>query len=192
MTKTLTETLCTQCGLCCDGSLFADVELAGRAESTELQAMGLVIDDDDSDGALLMQPCAALRGRRCSVYAHRPACCRTFECRLLQDVRCGAMDVERAGELIVDTLERVARVRKLMARLGQRDRSLPLQESCAEVLSEDPDPDPAVNRARAELGAAMSAVANQIQRTFLVDAGDGNASDYAQMASRTPRRPRSE
>ena len=87
MEPSLTDTLCTRCGLCCDGSLFADVELAGRAEATRLEVMGLEIEDDDTAGGLLLLPCGALRGRLCSIYPHRPECCRTFECRLLQDVR---------------------------------------------------------------------------------------------------------
>ena len=33
METRLTDTLCTRCGLCCDGTLFAEVELAHRAEA---------------------------------------------------------------------------------------------------------------------------------------------------------------
>src|SRR5437773_9919953 len=89
MIPSLTDILCTRCALCCDGSLFADVELAGRAEATRLEVLGLEIEDGD-EGALLTLPCAALAGRRCGIYPHRPECCRTFECRLLQEVRRGA------------------------------------------------------------------------------------------------------
>jgi len=32
METRLTDTLCTRCGLCCDGTLFAEVELAHRAK----------------------------------------------------------------------------------------------------------------------------------------------------------------
>lgn len=116
MSPPLTDTLCTQCGLCCDGSLFADVELAGADESAGLEAMGLEIEEDDADGALLVQPCAALRGRRCGIYAHRPECCRTFECGLLQRVRRGALSVERAAAVIAEARERVAQVRGFAAR----------------------------------------------------------------------------
>ena len=89
MKPSLTDTLCTRCGLCCDGSLFGDVELVGPGEATRLEIMGLEIDDNQADGDLLLQPCAALQGRRCGIYAHRPKCCRSFECRLLEDVRSG-------------------------------------------------------------------------------------------------------
>ena len=49
--------------------------------------MGLEIDDNQADGDLLLQPCAALQGRRCGIYVHRARRCRTFECQLLQDAR---------------------------------------------------------------------------------------------------------
>jgi hypothetical protein len=169
MKPSLTDTLCTRCGLCCDGSLFADVELAGRAEATRLEVMGLEIEDDDTDGMLLLQPCRALQGKRCGIYAHRPECRRTFECRLLQDVRRGRVGVKRAGEQIAETLKRIGRVRKQTARLGRRNGHLPLRELCAEALGRDADPQ--VNRKRAELEAAMSAVEGSFRKTFL-DGGD--------------------
>ena len=111
MSPCRTDALCTRCGLCCDGTLFADVELAGRAEAAGLEVMGQEIEDDDAGGGLLVQPCGALQRRRCGIYAHRPECCRTFECRLLQDVRRGSVGLERAGEQIEEALTRIGRVR---------------------------------------------------------------------------------
>ena len=62
-TNALTDTLCTRCGLCCDGSLFADVELASGDEASALEVMELEIEDDDDDGGgVLVQPCGALKG----------------------------------------------------------------------------------------------------------------------------------
>ena len=163
----LADRVCTRCGLCCDGSLFADVELAGRAEATRLEVMGLEIEDDDVNGALLSQPCRALQGKRCSIYAHRPECCRTFECRLLQQARHGAAGAGRAKEKIAEARKRIGRVRKLMARVGQRGGHLPLGEGCAEALARDTAADPQVNRARAELEAAIPAVEAWLRKTFL-------------------------
>ena len=120
MTPSLTDTLCTRCGLCCDGSLFSDVELSGRSEATRLELLGLDIEEDDADESLLQQPCAALRGTRCGIYAHRPGCCMTFECRLLRDVRRGAMNVARARGHIADARQRIRRTKVLLVRLGQR------------------------------------------------------------------------
>ena len=171
MRPSLTDTLCTRCGLCCDGSLFADVELAGRAEATRLETMGLEIEDEDADGELLLQPCRAFQGKRCAIYAHRPECCRTFECRLLQDVRRGAVGLERATERIARTLEQIGRVRKQLAHLGRRDGRLPLRESCAQALGGPARANPEACRRRASLEAAMSVVEDSMRRTFLDGSG---------------------
>ena len=167
MKPSLTVTLCTRCGLCCDGSLFADVELIGQAEATRLEILGLEIEDHDADGELLLQPCAALQGRRCGIYPHRPKCCRTFECQLLQDVRRGAVTVVRAADEIAEALRRIRRVKALLAKLGQRDVRLPLKERCAEALAGEAAATREVNRNRAELAVAMSAVERSIRKTFL-------------------------
>src|SRR5262249_18135273 len=156
--STVTDILCTQCGLCCDGSLFADVELTGRAESTGLEILGLEIEDDDSNGWQLLQPCAALQGRRCSIYAHRPQCCRTFECRLLQDVRRGAVSVKQGLKRILEALNEIRRAEELMEHLGQSATRLPLRERCAEALVMETGGNPEMNRKRAELEARMFAL----------------------------------
>ena len=164
----LTDTLCTRCGLCCDGSLFADVELSTRDEAAAMEVMGLEIEEEDVDGGLLLQPCAALRGKRCAIYAHRPECCRTFECRLLQDARRGAVSVARAGDHIVEMLKQTGHVRKLAAALGQRDARLPLKELYAEAMSlAGEGRGPETTRRRAELEAAMAGVETLIRKTFL-------------------------
>jgi hypothetical protein len=163
----LTDTLCTQCGLCCDGSLFADVELVGQAEATRLEIMGLEIEESETDAGLLSQPCAAFRGGRCTIYAHRPKCCQTFECQLLQDARNGAVTVERATEQIAEALRRIRRVKDLLGQLGQGDVSLPLKERCAEALVGEAEATPEVKRKRVALEAAMTAVETTIWQNFL-------------------------
>jgi len=167
MTPSLTDTLCTRCGLCCDGSLFADVELASRREATGLEVLGLDIEDDGANTALLLQPCRALVGRRCSVYTHRPACCRSFECRLLQEARSGTIDVERAGEHITDALRRIRRVKTLLAALGQRDDKLPLAERCADALATKSAATPAAKRNRSQLELEWAGVSRLLRRRFL-------------------------
>ena len=170
MKLNLTDTLCTRCGLCCDGSLFADVELAGTDEAATLEVMGLEIEDADADDrGLLLQPCGALKGKRCSIYPHRPDCCRTFECRLLQEVERGAVGVEVAREKIAEALKRIERVQELIVQLGPGDERLPLKERCVEALalSADAETNPELNRKRTELQAAMTSVESLIQESFL-------------------------
>jgi uncharacterized protein len=167
MNPTLTETLCTQCGLCCDGTLFADVELTGQAELTRLESMGLEVEDDDAGGGLLSQPCAALRGRRCVIYAHRPKCCRTFECGLLQDVQAGTMSVEGASVHVAEALRQIERAKTLLLELGQRDLRLPLKERAAEALVGAVGDSPEQTQRRARLAAAMSGLERLIRDRFL-------------------------
>ena len=167
----LTDTLCTRCGLCCDGTLFADVELTGPAEAVRLELMGLEVEENDTAAGVLSQPCAALKGTRCGIYAHRPRCCRTFECQLLQEAQRGTVTVERALEHIAEALQRIRRVRELLTQLGQRDVRLPLKERCAQALAADAGATPGLSRRRAELEAAMGAVESLIWETFLGSGG---------------------
>lgn len=167
MTLSLTDALCTKCGLCCDGTLFADVELAGQAEIARLVNMEMDVEVEDRTTALLSQPCTALRGTRCSVYAHRPKCCRTFECHLLQDAQRGAVTVERAREAIDDARGQVRAVKAILSQLGNRDVDLPIRERCAEALATEGASSSRTIAARAKLEAAMHALERSIEKTFL-------------------------
>src|ERR1700704_698042 len=116
--------------------------------------MGLEIEDaDEGDGGLLLQPCRALKDKRCSIYPHRPDCCRTFECRLLQQVKTGAVSLDRAKEKIAEALRRIERVKQLLVPWPQGNERLPLKERCLEALalSEQFNDDPEINRKRTEL-----------------------------------------
>ena len=170
MPQSLTDALCTRCGLCCDGTLLADVELAGAGEISSLEALGMEVEEDDRAGrALLPLPCRALRGTRCSIYTHRPACCRTFECRLLQETRRGLVSIDQAQATIADARGRADHIRTLIATLGGRSRRLPLEERALETLarSEEGQEDPRSRRTRAELETSMAALDRLIHRAFL-------------------------
>ena len=128
--------LCTACGLCCDGTLFADVELGGTREVARLEVLGVEVEEPDGDHrGLLIQPCRALAGTRCAIYALRPACCRTFECALLQRLERGAIGLGSARALVADTRARIARIERLAAGLAPVRERLPLRERCAAALA---------------------------------------------------------
>lgn len=167
MAPLLTDTLCTKCGLCCDGTLFADVELVGQAEATRLEIMGMEVENENRNIGLLSQPCAALSGTRCGIYAHRPKCCRAFRCDLLQSAERGSVTVERAMEQIADTREQIRQVRAMLGRLGNRDEGLPIKERCAETLAEEGAASTETIQDRADLEAAMARLENTIWNTFL-------------------------
>src|SRR5947207_12643077 len=77
------QELCLACGLCCNGVLFADVRLEAADEAGKLRALGLAV----SKRGRFKQPCAALEGCHCRVYADRPSHCRKFECLLFKRVQ---------------------------------------------------------------------------------------------------------
>jgi hypothetical protein len=162
-----TDTLCTRCGLCCDGTLFGDVELRGRREATRLAILGLDVDTDDADAELLALPCRGLRGTRCSVYAHRPSCCRTFECRLLLDAGRGALTLDDALTTVAQTKALVRRVTTLLAGMEpRRGQRLPLAERVADAMAEAPTSTAGV-RKRAALGRAMAALTRRLRASFV-------------------------
>lgn len=109
-----------QCGLCCNGTIFADVELRDKRESGVMESLGLEVEDEGGR-ELLIQPCRALRGARCGIYASRPECCRTFECKVLKDFESGLIGFEEAIGFVRQLRELLAmkdqeRVRTLIDR----------------------------------------------------------------------------
>jgi len=108
-----------------------------------------------------------LRGTRCGIYAHRPKCCRTFECHLLQSAQSGAVSVERALELVALAREQIRQVRTLLGRLGNRDEDLPIKERCQETLAADGGATSETIKGRSDLDAAMAALEKTIWNTFL-------------------------
>lgn len=94
MSEELTA-LCLGCGLCCDGSLFTSVPLAaGEAEA--VRRRGLPVWERPDGSPALRQPCAALAGRRCEVYADRPAACRRYTCMLFAALAEGEVSLAEA------------------------------------------------------------------------------------------------
>lgn len=160
MSESLTDTLCTRCGLCCDGSLLADVELSGAPEITRVRVLGLRVDED-SDEPLMLLPCSGLKGTRCTVYAHRPKVCRSFECGLLTSARRGSVSVAEALVHIDDARSRITRVKQLLEQVGGYDSSLPLLEASAEAIGAASHP---------ALEAEVTSLDALLQRVFLANA----------------------
>jgi Fe-S-cluster containining protein len=75
------SSLCTSCGLCCNGAIFGEVPIRPD-ESAEMRRLGLDLTVRD-DSEWFPQPCAMLCGSRCSIYESRPGTCRSYRCRVL-------------------------------------------------------------------------------------------------------------
>ena len=113
----LTDTLCLQCGLCCNGILFADVRPQPGDTSPLFAGRKRV-----------PQPCPAFSAGdcTCAIYEERPVRCRQFECRQLLAVRAEETTVPQALKQIRAARKLVAQLEKGLAALGFNDLKLPL------------------------------------------------------------------
>lgn len=73
--------ICIGCGLCCDGSIHAQVKLKDGDDPADLASRGFRLFRMDS-GMAFSQPCHAAGNGCCTVYEHRPSICRRYRCKL--------------------------------------------------------------------------------------------------------------
>ena len=57
-----TAALCPNCGLCCDSTLFADVELRAGDDAKRLKQLGLTLVKKGRTKLAFAQPCACFDG----------------------------------------------------------------------------------------------------------------------------------
>lgn len=120
------QDLCLHCGLCCDGTLFKDVELQAGDNAPSLAALGLPLKHLKAK-VRFPQPCAALcADLRCRIYAGRPARCHEFECALFKAVANGRIKTAPALKLIRTTRQRAEKVRNLLRALGDQQEDAAL------------------------------------------------------------------
>jgi hypothetical protein len=161
--------LCPNCGLCCNGALFADTELQRGDDARRLAELGLLITNKGKSKLAFTQPCACFDGTLCNIYGDRPKRCRTFECGLLKRVQAGELAAGAALKTISKTKRRVQKVRGLLHRLGQKDEQLALIKSYAQVMSApiDLSKEETDSELRGELLLAYDELMKQLQRDFL-------------------------
>jgi len=111
------DSLCLQCGLCCNGVLFADV----RPEPGDPSPLF-------AGRSRVNQPCPAFNSGTCAcaIYAERPARCRKFECRQLIGVQAGKISTETALKRIRAAHKLASKVEQLLTALDHNDIRLPL------------------------------------------------------------------
>jgi Fe-S-cluster containining protein len=120
------QTLCLACGLCCNGVIFADVQLQSGDEAVRVQSLGLKLKSGGRCQPRLMQPCEAYDGSRCRIYAERPQYCSEFECLLLKSVKAGNMEPATALRIIGRAREQADKVCGLLRELGDSEETLSL------------------------------------------------------------------
>ncbi len=102
------ESICTQCGLCCDGSLFRAARLKEDDDRTLMAREGIRVHEAQRQFEL---PCPCLVEKRCSIYDERFSTCRRFRCRLLKDMEDEGLPIADALRVIATatTLSRAVR-----------------------------------------------------------------------------------
>ena len=125
------EQLCLACGLCCDGSLFDNVQLGRDDDARHLKALGLPVFTSRAQRpiTLFRQPCAALcADRTCRVYADRPTQCRAFECGVFKDAQAGRLPFATALRRVKQARKQADHVRQLLRQLGDEDEHRSLSD----------------------------------------------------------------
>lgn len=126
MSESNSADLCLECGLCCNGVIFADVQLR-TSEAKNLRAKIAGIKDAGKGGQTkLSQPCAAFDGCRCGIYSERPRYCREFECLLLRNMQAGRIERGEASRIVRMAKERAEKVRGLLRELGDNEEQIAL------------------------------------------------------------------
>jgi Fe-S-cluster containining protein len=160
--------LCPNCGLCCNGVLFADVELQMGDNAGRLIDLGMALKKKGMKRAFA-QPCHCLNGKLCRIYADRPKRCQTFDCGLLKRVQSEEMPAPAALKRIADAKILVEKVRLLLHRLGDNDEKLALTKRYSRMMSKpiDLSADEDTGEARGELMLAVNDLMQVLQREFL-------------------------
>ena len=133
------EDICLACGLCCDGTIFADLKLQpgdSTAPFALLESPPSTHEGQQPTGSSaaiaeafsrpgratkIRQPCIAFDGCRCRIYPQRPKHCREFECLLLHGLKAGRVEKPAALEIIRTARQRADKVWRLLRELGDVD-----------------------------------------------------------------------
>lgn len=118
--------ICLECGLCCNGVIFADLQLRPGDDLTRLQALLPGARVKLKSKSKFPQPCVALDGCRCRIYADRPRYCREFDCLLLKNVKSGRINQDAALGTIRTARQRADRVREVLRQLGDTEETAAL------------------------------------------------------------------
>ncbi|HSY74260.1 MAG TPA: YkgJ family cysteine cluster protein [Dongiaceae bacterium] len=163
------EQLCPNCGLCCDSTLFADVELRAGDDAKRLAELGLTLEKKGRGKLAFAQPCVCFDGKLCGIYEDRPKRCRTFECGLLKKVEADEMTAGAALKKISEAKILMKKVRGLLRQLGQNDERLALTKRYSQAMGATVDLSASENDSalRGELMLAVNDLMRTLQRDFL-------------------------
>jgi hypothetical protein len=116
--------LCLQCGLCCDGTLFAHIDIK-EGELEYAESLGLEVEvGENGEVSGAPEPCTAFLDGCCSLYrVGRPQACGEYRCELLNQyvARSRSLDDALGVVQLVRTLSREIEV-EMQVPLGAYNR----------------------------------------------------------------------
>lgn len=162
------DRLCPNCGLCCDGSLFADVELRLGDDAKRLAHMGLMLRKKGRKLAFV-QPCACFDGKFCKIYGDRPRQCRLFECGVLKRTIGGKISIDAALKMISEAKTLANRVRALLSAFQKCPGEQPMTRCYSDAMSApiDLSRDNNAGERHGQLMLAFGDLMELLQREFL-------------------------
>lgn len=93
------NTLCQECGICCDGTLFSFVKVYPE-EITKMKELGIPVYKNQDGHHIFDQACPCFKNGNCSAYLKRPRKCHSFSCKLQKDVMNGSMKFDDALKIV--------------------------------------------------------------------------------------------
>jgi len=164
---TAAESLCSSCGMCCDGVLFHAVELQAGDHPRQLASLGLKLRRKKGV-EFFLQPCSAHRKESghcsCTIYTERPIRCQAFDCGQLRGVLAGEIAEEAALEKIREARERVAQVNALIDQIGETNPNRGIAHRVANALTLSPGAERDDRHAR--LDSTMRELESLLTREF--------------------------
>ena len=158
----IASSLCSSCGMCCDGTLFHSVVLQSTDSPRTLSSLGLTLKRKPGV-TTFRQPCSAHQNHQCAIYENRPQRCRLFNCQQLLRVASGEITQSAARERIASTREKINQVVGKIERLTETNPNQGLaQRFSVAITNKVPSPE------RTELEAAMAELQAILEKEFRV------------------------
>ena len=129
------QSLCTQCGLCCNGTIFDFVPIETHEKST-CQKYRIPFKTNKDDTVSVDQPCPAF-DKCCTIYEERFDTCRDFECKLLLKTSNKEVSEPEALQIIELTKNRYHELQLLFDKTTKTKKSALLSERYKELMLED-------------------------------------------------------
>lgn len=168
-TESAIARLCPKCQMCCNGVLFADVELEPLDSRDHLKELGVKLRRKGRKSCF-NQPCAQLQSDGlCQIYSDRPTMCAGFECGVLLRLASGEWTEAQAIAKIRKARKLENKVRRLLKQLGNSDEDLALTKRYQQIMMAPIDcaANEELIEARGDLMLTVQELMNLASRDFL-------------------------